>query len=260
MIGYLLSHYTLSKDKSVSFWPLAYILFPVAVFFTLLHRGDFSYDSMVTNMDGNWIDNNVVMVNLSLLPFVLMRGKRSISNAAIFLVIACAIVSVKRTVLITTILILMVFLFYRITRKNRKHIFFKLSLFIIAIVGLFFLLKYLDTQMNGGELFDRLQHSNKDEDTSGRYGMYETYLFAIMSFSPKEFLFGTISMNSDFTGNVHNDLMYVAFHYGLVGIVLFLTIMVHIIGTSFRIVRSDCLGKDISLSCLVAMITILVCG
>jgi O-antigen ligase len=255
-----LSYFTPFKDKSISFWSLAYILFPVAVYYTLVHRGDFSYDNMMTNSEGNWIDNNVIMVNLSLLPFVLMRGKRFVSNIAIILVVVCAIISVKRTILIATFLVLVVYFFYRMTQKNRKYIVFRLLLLIVAIIGMFFLLKYIDARMNGGELFERLQGSSMKDDSSGRSGMYEQYFAAIMSFSPKEMLFGINTMDSSFTGNVHNDLMYVVFHYGLVGLVLFLIIMIRIIATSFQIVRSNCLGQNISLSCLTALVILIVCG
>lgn len=260
IIGYLLSHFSPLKNKSISFWSLAYILFPVAVYYTLLHRGDFSYENMVVTTEGNWIDNNIIMVNLSLLPFVLMRGKRFTSNIAIILVVACAIISVKRTIIITTFLVLVVYFYYRMIQKNRKHIIFKLLLLVIAIVGMFFLLKYIDNRMNGGELFERLQLTSRENDTSGRSGMYETYFAAIMSFSPKEFLFGISTMDSDFTGNVHNDIMYVVFHFGLVGLLLFLIIMVRIIVVSFRIVKSNCLGQSMSLSCLTALIVMIVCG
>jgi O-antigen ligase len=260
IIGFLLSYFTPFKDKSISFWSLAYILFPVAVYYTLVHRGDFSYDNMMTNSEGNWIDNNVIMVNLSLLPFVLMRGKRFVSNIAIILVVVCAIISVKRTILIATFLVLVVYFFYRMTQKNRKYIVFRLLLLIVAIIGMFFLLKYIDARMNGGELFERLQGSSMKDDSSGRSGMYEQYFAAIMSFSPKEMLFGINTMDSSFTGNVHNDLMYVVFHYGLVGLVLFLIIMIRIIATSFQIVRSNCLGQNISLSCLTALVILIVCG
>lgn len=260
IIGYLLSHFSPLKNKSISFWSLAYILFPVAIYYTLLHRGDFSYENMMVTTEGYWIDNNVIMVNLSLLPFVLMRGKRFTSDIAIVLVIICAIISVKRTIIINTFLIVIVYFYYRMTQKNRKYIVFKLLLLVIAIVGMFFLLKYIDARMNGGELFERLQGSSIKDDSSGRSGMYEQYFVAIMSFSPKEMLFGINIMDSSFTGNVHNDLMYVVFHYGLVGLVLFLIIMIRIMVTSFRIVRSNCLGQNISLSCLTALVVLIVCG
>ena len=260
IIGFLLSHFTPLKNRSVSFWSLAYILFPVAVYYTILHRGEFSYENMTVTTEGYWIDNNVIMVNLSLLPFVLMRGKKYISDIAIVLIVVCAIISVKRTIVITTVLILVVYFYYRMIQKNRKHIIFKLLLLIFAIVGMFFLLKYIDNRMNGGELFKRLQLTSRTDDTSGRSGMYETYFAAIMSFSPKEILFGIGSMGIDFTGNVHNDIMYVTFHYGLLGLLLFLIIMVQIIVASFRIVKSDCLGQSMSLSCLTALIVMIVCG
>lgn len=260
IIGCLLSHFTLSKDKNISFWSLAFILFPVAVYYTLMHRGDFSYENMITTMEGDWIDNNVIMVNLSLLPFVLMRGKRFTSDIAIILVVTCAIISVKRTIIIATSLVLVVYIFYRMTQKNRKYIIFKLLLLICAIVGLFFLLKYIDARMNGGELFARLQGSSVKDDSSGRSGMYEQYFAAIKSFSPKEMLFGVSKMASGFTGNVHNDLMYVTFHYGFVGLLLFLTIMIQILITSIRIVRTGCLGQNMSMTCLIALITLVICG
>ena len=260
IIGYLLAYFSPLKNKSVSFWSLAYILFPVAIYYTLLHRGDFSYENMMVTTEGYWIDNNVIMVNLSLLPFVLMRGKRFTSDIAIVLVIICAIISVKRTIIINTFLIVIVYFYYRMTQKNRKYIVFKLLLLVIAIVGMFFLLKYIDASMNGGELFERLQQSSMKDDTSGRSGMYEAYYAAIMSFSPKEFLFGISTMDTNFTGNVHNDIMYVVFHYGIVGFVLFLLIMIRIVATTIKIVFSDCLGKNISLSSLTALLIMIVCG
>lgn len=258
IVGYLLSHFSLSKNKGVSFWPFAYILFPVSVYYILLHRGDFSYVNTMVTIDGYWIDNNVIMVLFSLLPFVLMGKSKRYSDIAMILVLICAIISVKRTIIIAAFLVELIYLYYRF--RNRGNIVIKLIVLVFAVVGLFYLVRYMDANFNGGELFDRLNNTVEGNDTSGREDQYIVYFNVITNSSLSDRLFGVSVINDSFTGHVHNDMLYVAYHYGVVGLVLFLMVIIKIISVVIKIVRTDCLGKEMSLACLTTLVALVVCG
>lgn len=257
MVGYLLSHYTPHRDKGFSFWPFAFLLFPVGVFDMLMHRGDFSYED--TMMIGEkWIDNNVVMILFSLLPFVLMRKSNRYSDLAIVLVLICAIISVKRTIIVVAFLVGLIYLFYRF--RNRGNIVIKLIALVVAFVALFFLVRYIDASLNGGELFARFQNTIQEEDSSGREDQYVVYYNLITNTSLFYQFFGTHETNDFITGYAHNDLLYMAYHYGYVGLALFLIALIKIIVTVIKIVRTNCLGKEMSLACLAALVTLSICG
>lgn len=258
LVGYLLSHFSLSKNKSVSFWSFAYILFPVSVYYILLHRGDFSYNNMMVTTEGYWIDNNVIMVLFSLLSFVIMRKSKRYSDVAMLLVLICAIISVKRTIIIAAFLVELIYLYYKF--RNRSNIVIKLIVLVFAVVGLFYLVRYLDASFNGGELFDRLNNTVQGNDSSGREDQYIVYFNIITNSSLFEQLFGARVVNDILTGNVHNDLLYIAYHYGFVGLVLFLIVMLKTIYVVVKIVRTNCLGTNMALACLTAIVALVVCG
>lgn len=258
IVGYLLSHFSLSKNKSITFWPFAYILFPVSVYYILLHRGDFSYSNMMVTTEGFWIDNNVIMVLFSLLPFVLMKKSKRYSDIAMLLVLVCAIISVKRTVIIASFMVELIYLYYRF--RNRSIAVMKLVVLVFAVVGLFYLVRYLDTNFNGSELFERLDDTLQGNDKSGREDQYNYYFNIITNSSLFDQLFGVRMVNDTLTGNVHNDLLYIAFHYGFVGLAIFLVVMVKIIFTVVKIVRTNCLGEKMALACLTTLVALVVCG
>jgi len=258
IVGYLLSHYALSKNKSVFFWPIAYILFPVSVYYILLHRGDFSYVNTMVTIEGYWIDNNVIMVLFALLPHVLIMKSKRYNDIAMILVMICAIISVKRTIIIASFLIELIYLYYRF--RSRSNIVMKLVVLVFAVWGLFYLVRYLDASFNGGELFDRLNNTVQGNDTSGREDQYIIYFNVITNSSLFDKLFGASVIYESLTGNVHNDLLYVAYHYGFVGFVLFLTVMIKIISVVIKIVKTNCLGTEMSLACLTTLVALMVCG
>jgi len=258
IIGYLSAYFTPYKNKEISFWSFAYVLFPVSVYYILLHSGDFSYENTMVTTEGYWIDNNVIMVLFSLLPFVIMQKSKRYKDVAMLLVLVCAIISVKRTIIIAAFLVELIYLYNRF--RNRSNIVMKLIVLVFAVVGLFYLVRYMDARFNGGELFERLNNIVQENDSSGREDQYIVYFDIIKNTSLSNQLFGTREINDTLTGNIHNDLLYVVYHYGLLGLVLFLVVMIKIISVVIKIVRTDCLGAEMSLACLMTLVALVICG
>ena len=215
--GYIIGIvYDLNTTRMV-FKPFAFILFPFLIVFTIMQNGQLGYETETLLRDK-------LFLLPVLFPFFVVQGKKVFELITYFLLVICSVITLKRSLVIASVFLLPFYFFYLIPNR-RKNKFMKLALLFLVVWGIVYLFPVIDKSITGGVVVERLMNSQEDGG-SGRDELYDLYFAMIFNGKPKEMLLGHELNNTIITGNAHNDLLLIAYRYGLVGLLFYLMYVV----------------------------------
>ncbi len=196
------------------------IVFVLAIYTAIL----FLYNYMTIKAIG--IEFNLIesYYLISILPFVLKLPKKQ-RYIILILAAVCIILAGKRTGFITFIALILIYVLT--IGKNLKSKLKIIALGSILLVIMYSLLShYMGDEIN--HIFQRISEIEEDGG-SGRSEMYQIILNEVLNTDGIEFLFGhgyneVLNFRGSGGFSAHNEFLEVAYDYGLVGFIIFLSI------------------------------------
>lgn len=198
------------------------ILFGIA-FYMNLHN--LSYRGIILTEEMG--RSNLVYWCLCAVPFLLLSNKQWLRLSFVVLSIIVVLVTGKRSAFIAIMVIGVVYMFNTI--KGNKQSYKNIVLFVFVGLAVYLIFyKYLSN--SAMTHFERLSNMQEDQG-SGRITIYKD-VFAIMRhntfndwFVGRGFGSITISRHS----NAHNDALQLLFEFGIIGLIMYVTMFIHII-------------------------------
>lgn len=179
--------------------------------------------------------NTICLVFLTL-PFFLYRFQK---QRTIILVVFTffALLSLKRSVMLSTVLIWMFYFIENI--KRRRNLLYVVVTAVFAVVMVSQLYDRVDEKL-GGMLTERV--GQEEVEGEGRSGIYEYTLFMIQSSTPRDLVLGHghfgVKKDSFYELSAHNDFLEVIYDYGVIILVLYLCLWGHVVGQCYRLYRA----------------------
>lgn len=216
LVGFIIGgRFGLEKAKSY-FKIFAFILFPLLVLFTFKLNGNINYGTT----EGH-IRDKLFLLPL-LFPFVIIMDNKKYNLVSLVVLTICSFISLKRSIVIVGLLLLLIYVYYTLPNRNKNKV-WKLVLLIGIVMGIIFLFPKLDRIITNGAVVERLNNSQEDGG-SGRDEMYTQYLTILQNSQARELFLGQKS--NIITGNAHNDILIITYRYGLVGLLLYFSIII----------------------------------
>ena len=161
---------------------------------------------------------------IAMLPLIFIYSGKS-KKYLIYIVIAAAILSAKRTGMITCCSVLL--LYYFTKEKNIINKIKSISSFVILALLAYFLASYLI----GDQLALIIERFNNisEDGGSGRDTVFEKVFTFILNSSETELFFGhgyNTVVETSIGYSAHNDFLEVTYDYGLIGLIIYLSIYI----------------------------------
>ena len=179
---------------------------------------------------------NTIYLFFLTLPFFLYRFQK---QRTIILVVFTffALLSLKRSVMLSTVLIWMFCFIENI--KRRRNLLYVVATTVFALVMVSQLYDRVDEKL-GGMLSERV--GQEEVEGEGRSGIYEYTLFMIQSSTPRDLVLGHghygVKKDSFYEMSAHNDFLEVIYDYGLIILILYLWLWGYVIRQCYRLYRA----------------------
>lgn len=180
---------------------------------------------------------------LFLLPFVILMKNKTVKSILVLLIFATVLLSVKRGGFIAFVLSGAVYFIVsiRISNKvNPKRSYRMVAAAFIAVIALYWFFNYFVSTHSIG-ILDRLTSIGDD----GGSKRVEVWAFTWDMIKQNNLLqlivgrgFNTVYLNSPLELSAHTDVLEVIYDYGIVGVVLYGTVMKRIFGY-YRIIEKE---------------------
>lgn len=182
--------------------------------------------------------NTIYFVFLTLPWLLLAKGKTTrLMLLVLFTIIG--VWSLKRSVMLTLVFIWSAYFISLIKNKGRSGL--NLFLIVILIVGGIYGYSYGD-QLFKGELSERINREETDEGRN-RLGIYTVTWSMIQSSSSESLVLGHghfgVRRDSILEISAHNDFLEVLYDYGIIVLLLYLTLWVYVVWKCISLYRSN---------------------
>jgi len=219
--------------KKIKFDELDFLI-KIQCVFLLLYAILFAFFKLYLGI-GNGLFINTIYYQLSLIPFILLLSKRYM-NISFFLLGFIGfngLISGKRT-LIAFSLISILFLIVKRLNLNKKNM-LKFLFFIALVIPFMFTFDFSQTSIN------RVTDLDITED--GRFHLMLSYLNQAYHFNLVDTIFGHgISNNTNtilLSNSVHNDFFEIHYRLGVLGLLLYLTLLIAIYRAGISVINDD---------------------
>lgn len=199
------------------------------VYFILAFVGGYYF--LMTRIGFEHQSNTIYLVFLTL-PWLLFESKKTLQLVILFLFTFFAMLSLKRSMLLSTVLIwTFYFLFTMNKRRNRIY---TIILSLVLLAGVYVLYDKVDESL-GGLLTERV---NREETDSGRdrLAIWNLTMNMIQNSPPEKILIGhghfAVRNDSYLAISAHNDFLEVFYDYGIIIFILYLCLWGHVIRRS----------------------------
>ncbi len=224
--SFLLAYNLTIKNPQKSFLTFKkYFVFIIAVsFYGVLFR---THQMNVGNDELLVQDNNIFAL-LTVIPWIMLYGKRKYRLILMGLVVLCAFISLKRSAIIIISLSSIIFLFFEYV-KNKKNKALYAAAIILGVSAAAFVFENNSRVLKVAERFDSIE----EDEGSGRLEIYSLALSEIASsFNIIDYIFGkghnAVAINH-MGLSAHNDFIEVCYDYGIVSFILYCMLHVAII-------------------------------
>jgi O-antigen ligase len=217
------AYYSMTKGhpERMPFVVASIILIAVMVFYV-----SSSIAMALARRKGEYGQQTSVYYLLLLLPWVGMLRKRWLRNGLVILIGGAILFSLKRTAIVAGGLCLFAWSMY-FMRRDRRMSFGLKSLSFVTLISLFAFGAWGMNQALDNRILWRMSVSIEDKG-SGRLELYSETLRMIARSDPPEILFGhghhAVEQHTRSKLSAHNDFLEIAFDYGLVGMLVYLSI------------------------------------
>lgn len=191
------------------------------------------------NSLGNWFDADAAFCVIVFFPFVFYFKREWLSVIFAILYVAFTLTSAKRSILLFVIVCIAFFAFYIIRSRNqsRQNVFSRLFLILAIIAGAYFILTNESSGLTHTQ--ERIERIGGITFDNGRYDIYSIVSLAIINSDvvPLFFGHGHSAVKRDFDIGAHNDLLEIAYDYGLIAMILYICILLVIIKRTWRLFK-----------------------
>jgi hypothetical protein len=209
----------------------------------------------LTRVDITMQTNTIYFCFLTL-PWLLYNRKARLRVLLMVLFSLLALLSMKRSVMLSMVLCWSLFAVEYIVTPRRRSLFIVFS--IAFLVGLNSVFDVMDQRL-GGQLSERVNREETDEGKN-RLAIWEITISMIKESSPTELVIGHghmgVRRNSFLEISAHNDFLEVIYDYGLVVFALYLCLWGHVLRRWYQLLKSRSplyLPYSVSLSIFVVM-------
>lgn len=199
------------------------------MFFMLAFVGGYYF--LMTRIGIEHQSNTIYLVYLTL-PWLLFESRKTPQLVILFLFSFLAMLSLKRSMLLTTALIWSFYLLFGM--KKRRNRIYTIILSVVLLVGIYVLYDKVDDAM-GGMITERV---NREETDMGRDRMaiWNLTMNMIQNSPSEKILIGhghfAVRNDSFLEISAHNDFLEVVYDYGLILFILYLCLWGHVIRRS----------------------------
>ncbi len=230
----LLLFYFPSKIEfnNILLWSMTIVAILLALFYYSNYSNNILYD-IKQQYNGSYSV-------LYLLPFILCLKNRFVRFGLMAMVIFIVMISLKRGGFIAVILGLLTYFVTSYFSINGKR--FKIGhliLIVAAVWGLFSLTDYINQNIIGNVLYDRIA-SIEENEGGGRLEVYKNYIDFIVSDSLFYWFIGhgwTGSLRSGLDVTCHNDFLEVFVDFGVIGFTMYLSFWVALVKLTIKMIR-----------------------
>lgn len=221
-----ISHDIYSFVSIQNFMRIMYILFSAAVLYGAIN--------IATNYSVDYARVGYIYHILAMIPFVLLERNEKIKNVFIIIAIVLTVFSFKRGAIIIFPCMLLAYFIFDNNTKQRKSNIFRMFLLIAAIVVVWLIIN----KYSGGYLSSRFTRVEL-MDGSGRSEVWGVALSNVSHRNVYQLLFGIAGSEEQalWTG-IHNEWIAFLYNNGIIGLVLFASIILSIISQGIRLVKS----------------------
>lgn len=184
--------------------------------------------------------DGTVYVFMMFMPMVMTFKNAKVRNIIIIFIVLAILTSLKRGGFVTILIALFVYLItaQHVSEKKIPAI-VKILLFAIAIMAIFAVVIYINTQSEG-KIFERFSTASADGG-SGRNVVYLIVFEMLMSCEPLQLLIGngwnSVASNSPLGLSAHNDYLEIAYDVGIIGLFLLLACVIQLGYITHKLVR-----------------------
>lgn len=238
IIGYFAMYYLGHIYKNI-LSKCSYFYLILAIPITLL----FLYSSLQRGMQDLRITrmgNNAIFFVLCIFPWILLNRKKTVRTIGTLILLLLCILSLKRSAIIMAILISATFFYFEYL-KRIKSVHTLVSTMAIAF-GMVLLLLVANQRLDNMAM-ERMQSMSEDSG-SGRTDRWATSLFLFsIEKNPIKIIFGhgfcaVEQAIGEESASAHNDFLEVLYDYGIIGLLLYLTIHICLIRRMIFLIRS----------------------
>lgn len=185
---------------------------------------------------------NIVFYPLLTIPWILIIKKGLLRNLLLLIVLLSIVLSVKRSAVLASALIVLVYLlFYSRFSVNRHKRLLRLVIPLLLIGSVFY---FTDRYMSDtGDFIVERMHNIQEDKGSGRLRIYEQVLDHLSMNRADEWLFGhghyTVIQHIPMHKSAHNDFLEVLFDYGLIGLAIYLCLHLLLISQLWRLYKNS---------------------
>ena len=208
-------------------------------FLVAIYGGFFFLQSRIDMFTHDLLQSNTIYFVFLTLPWLLLVKRKTTRLFFLILFTALAIWSLKRSMLLSVLLIWASYVLSLL--RDRRRVFLKLSVVVVLIVGGIYGYSYGD-ELLGGELTERVNREETDEGRN-RLAIWAFTWSMIENSSTDALVLGHghfgVRRDSLLEISAHNDFLEVIYDYGLVIFVLYIGLWVYVFKRCIKLYRDD---------------------
>ncbi|MGG0276184.1 O-antigen ligase family protein [Bacillus rhizoplanae] len=228
VLAYICNFYS---NKGIEMTKITVVLLPIFsfLFFNIIEYSQVQDTALIS----------MVYYCVFLIPFVLMIEKKILKFAAMLLILACVLLSIKRTAFLAFSGVILIYYFtnYKVQAKNSKLILTSIFSGVIGFVLIYVFFNFIVETFNVNIMY-RIE-TMFDDQGSGRVEIWNRTWEMIKQSSIFGLIFGhgfnAVYMKSFPQYSAHNDYLEVLYDYGIVGIFIYLKMYSILIRYSIRL-------------------------
>lgn len=203
---------------------------------------------------GNNTANTIYFI-ITILPLILINKNTKIQVTGVIIAIFTTLISNKRTafIMLFVALLLYILMTLLLSRRGIKKKFVLITATLGLAMLIYLVYNYMSERMDIN-VFYRLSTLIEDGG-SGRDIIYKNVLAKIKEFNLMEFLIGNgyngVFLKSGIGTSAHNDFLEIMYDYGIVGLIIYLSMIWKIIYITFKMFQKNLIVALASVSCLV---------
>lgn len=240
----------LSNTKSKDYY-LLLLQVPVVYTIFLLQR----YNSF-----GVWFDADAAFCVIVFLPFVFFYDRKWLSFIFILVFVLFALTSAKRSILVfvaTCLLIFLIFELFFISKTGKNRVLNRVIILSLFILGAYYIVSVDRSSLI--HAIERTESLGGIGDSNGRESLYTNVAVEVFNSDFISFFcgHGQFAVKRDFGMSAHNDLLEIAYDYGIIAAVLYLSILVHYLKKTIGYFRRKSYQSAMRLGICISSIIIL---
>lgn len=191
-----------------------------------------------TSRNEEFEQTNTIYFSFLTLPWLLYNSKRRMCLIILVLFTLLAMVSLKRSVMLSMVLCWGGYLF-EMVKSTRRRVY--LLVFVAALLyGVDYAFNVIDEQF-GGRLSERVNREETDEGRN-RLAIWEVTRDMIKESSADELIIGHgqygVRRDSPLEISAHNDFLEVIYDYGLIIFVLYIFLWLHVVRRCYQLFKA----------------------